>query len=121
MNAESSRSHSIFLITIVQRNTETGAQKTGNLYLVDLAGSEKVGKTGASGQTLEEAKKINKSLSALGMVINALTDSKVLITNVNGFTKSNPFYRRSIFHIVILNSPAFFKNHLAVIQGRLSL
>ena len=62
MNAESSRSHSIFLITINQRNTDTGAQKTGNLYLVDLAGSEKVGKTGASGQTLEEAKKINKSL-----------------------------------------------------------
>jgi hypothetical protein len=79
MNAESSRSHSIFLITIQQRNTETGAQKTGNLYLVDLAGSEKVGKTGASGQTLEEAKKINKSLSALGMVINALTDGKVCI------------------------------------------
>ncbi|KAF9264665.1 kinesin heavy chain [Marasmius fiardii PR-910] len=77
MNAESSRSHSIFLITINQKNTETGAQKTGNLYLVDLAGSEKVGKTGASGQTLEEAKKINKSLSALGMVINALTDPKV--------------------------------------------
>lgn len=77
MNAESSRSHSIFLITIQQRNTETGAQKNGNLYLVDLAGSEKVGKTGASGQTLEEAKKINKSLSALGMVINALTDGKV--------------------------------------------
>jgi kinesin family protein 5 len=77
MNAESSRSHSIFLVTIQQRNTETGSQKTGNLYLVDLAGSEKVGKTGASGQTLEEAKKINKSLSALGMVINALTDGKV--------------------------------------------
>ncbi|KAL5490500.1 hypothetical protein ACEPAI_5333 [Sanghuangporus weigelae] len=76
MNAESSRSHSIFLITINQRNVDTGAQKTGNLYLVDLAGSEKVGKTGASGQTLEEAKKINKSLSALGMVINALTDGK---------------------------------------------
>jgi kinesin family member 5 len=77
MNAESSRSHSIFLITINQRNTDTGAVKTGNLYLVDLAGSEKVGKTGATGQTLEEAKKINKSLSALGMVINALTDGKV--------------------------------------------
>ena len=83
MNAESSRSHSIFLITITQRNTETGAQKTGNLYLVDLAGSEKVGKTGASGQTLEEAKKINKSLSALGMVINALTDGKVLSTSAH--------------------------------------
>ncbi|KAK0547549.1 hypothetical protein OC846_004804 [Tilletia horrida] len=76
MNAESSRSHSIFVISIQQRNTETGSAKTGNLYLVDLAGSEKVGKTGASGQTLEEAKKINKSLSALGMVINALTDGK---------------------------------------------
>ncbi|KAL5635356.1 hypothetical protein ACGC1H_004223 [Rhizoctonia solani] len=76
MNAESSRSHSIFLITIQQKNIESGAMKTGNLYLVDLAGSEKVGKTGASGQTLEEAKKINKSLSALGMVINALTDGK---------------------------------------------
>ncbi|KAG8759082.1 hypothetical protein FRC14_006704 [Serendipita sp. 396] len=76
MNAESSRSHSIFLITINQKNTDSGAQKTGNLYLVDLAGSEKVGKTGATGQTLEEAKKINKSLSALGMVINALTDGK---------------------------------------------
>ena len=80
MNAESSRSHSIFLITISQKNIDTGTQKAGNLYLVDLAGSEKVGKTGASGQTLEEAKKINKSLSALGMVINALTDGKVSIT-----------------------------------------
>lgn len=79
MNAESSRSHSVFVITVQARNTETGTQKTGMLYLVDLAGSEKIGKTGASGQTLEEAKKINKSLSALGMVINALTDGKVII------------------------------------------
>lgn len=76
MNQESSRSHSIFVIQINQKNVETGSQKAGYLYLVDLAGSEKVGKTGASGQTLEEAKKINKSLSALGMVINALTDGK---------------------------------------------
>lgn len=77
MNAESSRSHSIFVITISQKNLVDGSVKSGKLYLVDLAGSEKVGKTGASGQTLEEAKKINKSLSALGMVINALTDGKV--------------------------------------------
>ncbi|KAK4700548.1 kinesin family member 5, partial [Phenoliferia sp. Uapishka_3] len=76
MNAESSRSHSIFVITVQARNTDTGTQKTGSLFLVDLAGSEKIGKTGATGQTLEEAKKINKSLSALGMVINALTDGK---------------------------------------------
>ncbi|ORX44926.1 kinesin heavy chain [Hesseltinella vesiculosa] len=76
MNAESSRSHSIVVMTITQKNMDTGAAKSGKLYLVDLAGSEKVGKTGASGQTLEEAKKINKSLTALGMVINSLTDGK---------------------------------------------
>ncbi|CAG8567315.1 5047_t:CDS:10 [Diversispora eburnea] len=76
MNAESSRSHSIFVITVNQKNLTDGSVKSGKLSLVDLAGSEKVGKTGASGQTLEEAKKINKSLSALGMVINALTDGK---------------------------------------------
>lgn len=76
MNQESSRSHSVFVITISQKDTITGTQKSGVLYLVDLAGSEKVGKTGATGQTLEEAKKINRSLSALGMVINSLTDGK---------------------------------------------
>lgn len=76
MNQESSRSYSIFVITITQKNVEMGSAKSGQLFLVDLAGSEKVGKTGASGQTLEEAKKINKSLGALGMVINALTDGK---------------------------------------------
>ena len=76
MNQESSRSHSIFVITVTQKNVGNGSMKSGQLFLVDLAGSEKVGKTGASGQTLEEAKKINKSLSALGMVINALTDGK---------------------------------------------
>lgn len=44
--------------------------------MIDLAGSEKIEKTGAVGETLEEAKMINKSLSALGKVIYALTDSK---------------------------------------------
>ena len=48
----------------------------GKLYCCDLAGSEKIEKTEATGQTLEEAKMINKSLSALGNVINALTDAK---------------------------------------------
>ena len=57
-------------------NNEDGSQKTGKLYLVDLAGSERVGKTGAQGQTLEEAKGINKSLTTLGKVIVAITDKK---------------------------------------------
>lgn len=76
MNAVSSRSHSVFLINITQTDTTTGSIKTGTLNLVDLAGSEKVGKTGASGQTLEEAKKINQSLSALGQCIHALVENK---------------------------------------------
>lgn len=76
MNKQSSRSHSCFILTVTQNNSETFQCKTGKLYLVDLAGSEKISKTGATGQTLDEAKKINKSLSALGMVINSLTDGK---------------------------------------------
>ncbi|KAN0009274.1 hypothetical protein ACTFIU_006553 [Dictyostelium citrinum] len=76
MNAESSRSHSIFILTIQQKNLKEGSIKTGKLYLVDLAGSEKISKTGAQGTTLDEAKMINKSLSSLGNVINALTDGK---------------------------------------------
>lgn len=47
--------------------------KNGKLILVDLAGSEKAEKTGAEGRVLEEAKTINKSLSVLGNVINAVT------------------------------------------------
>lgn len=76
MNAESSRSHSIFILTINQKNLRDLSNKTGKMYLVDLAGSEKVEKTGAQGTTLDEAKMINKSLSSLGNVINALTDGK---------------------------------------------
>ncbi|CAG9329986.1 unnamed protein product [Blepharisma stoltei] len=76
MNAGSSRSHSIFCVTLSQTNSLDFSTKTGKLYLVDLAGSEKVGKTGAEGKRLEEAKNINKSLTALGQVINALTDGK---------------------------------------------
>ena len=50
--------------------------KVGKLNLVDLAGSERVRLSGATGQRLEESKKINQSLSALGNVIAALTDSR---------------------------------------------
>ncbi|XP_034533695.1 kinesin heavy chain-like isoform X1 [Notolabrus celidotus] len=74
MNEHSSRSHSIFLINIKQENMETEKKLSGKLYLVDLAGSEKVSKTGAEGAVLDEAKNINKSLSALGNVISALAE-----------------------------------------------
>ena len=75
MNEHSSRSHSVFLINVKQENQETEKKLSGKLYLVDLAGSEKVSKTGAEGAVLEEAKNINKSLSALANVISALADA----------------------------------------------
>uniref|UniRef100_A0A4W3HXR3 Kinesin-like protein n=1 Tax=Callorhinchus milii TaxID=7868 RepID=A0A4W3HXR3_CALMI len=75
MNEHSSRSHSIFLINVKQENTATEQKLSGKLYLVDLAGSEKVSKTGAEGSVLDEAKNINKSLSALGNVISSLAES----------------------------------------------
>ena len=62
------------MINVKQENLENQKKLSGKLYLVDLAGSEKVGKTGAEGQVLDEAKNINKSLSALGNVIAALAD-----------------------------------------------
>ena len=74
MNEHSSRSHSVFLINVKQENLENQKKLSGKLYLVDLAGSEKVSKTGAEGSVLDEAKNINKSLSALGNVISALAD-----------------------------------------------
>lgn len=76
MNIESSRSHAILQINLSQKQLFDDTIKRSHLFLVDLAGSEKVDKTGAMGQTLEEAKKINSSLSALGNVINSLTDGK---------------------------------------------
>ena len=81
MNDVSSRSHGVFMITVEQLISDleiNGRQitKIGRLNLVDLAGSERTRITGATGKQLEESKKINKSLSALGNVINALTDSK---------------------------------------------
>ena len=79
MNASLSRSHSIFEVTI-ESNLEIEGKpqiKQFKLNLVDLAGSERQSETGAIGQTLEEAKKINTSLSSLGNVITALVDDKI--------------------------------------------
>ena len=74
MNSISSRSHSIFSVTIYQRNVITESSKTGKIYFVDLAGSEKMSKAGVEGNTmLKEAQNINKSIMTLGMVINSLS------------------------------------------------
>merc|ERR1719182_1368182 len=75
MNATSSRSHSIFTIKVHQKDDEDKNNVFAKLNLVDLAGSERQKGTGATGQTLKEGANINKSLSALGNVINALVES----------------------------------------------
>ncbi|XP_053280581.1 kinesin-like protein KIF3B isoform X1 [Pleuronectes platessa] len=79
MNEHSSRSHAIFVITV--ECSELGVDgenhiRVGKLNLVDLAGSERQSKTGAKGERLKEATKINLSLSALGNVISALVDGR---------------------------------------------
>ncbi|XP_038606447.1 kinesin-like protein KIF3B [Tachyglossus aculeatus] len=79
MNERSSRSHAIFVVTV--ECSEAGPDgrnhiRVGKLNLVDLAGSERQAKTGARGEQLKEATKINLSLSALGNVISALVDGR---------------------------------------------
>jgi len=79
MNEHSSRSHSVFTITV--ESSELGDDgkahiKVGKLNIVDLAGSERQSKTGATGDRLKEATKINLSLSTLCHVISSLTDPK---------------------------------------------
>ncbi|RLN93096.1 hypothetical protein BBJ28_00021946 [Nothophytophthora sp. Chile5] len=95
MNAESSRSHSVFSLLVESFNKTTKATTVGKLSLVDLAGSERAGKTGATADRLKEAQAINKSLSAathsvlwrwafaltaaLGDVISALSTNEKFI------------------------------------------
>jgi len=76
MNEHSSRSHSIITLVCRGENLVDSGTTFGKLHLIDLAGSERVGKTDAVGEQLKEAQAINKSLSALGEVINALGNKK---------------------------------------------
>ncbi len=82
MNDQSSRSHSLFTVylEIEEKGENNNSRiKSGKLNLVDLAGSERVGKTNATGQTFDEGKKINLSLTALGSVIDALSQNRKYI------------------------------------------
>lgn len=73
MNSESSRSHMIFSIVIDTKNPQSGASSRGKISLVDMAGSERVKRSEVTGQGFKEAVAINKSLSALLDVIDALS------------------------------------------------
>ncbi|KAJ4951227.1 hypothetical protein NE237_028059 [Protea cynaroides] len=95
LNTESSRSHAILMVhvkkSVIGREATLSSEngnashlsntikspvvRKGKLVVVDLAGSERIHKSGSEGHTLEEAKSINLSLSALGKCINALAES----------------------------------------------
>ena len=65
MNERSSRSHSIFICTMMQRNTKTDTSSIAKLYCVDLAGSERNSHTGTQDKMAKESIDINKSLFTL--------------------------------------------------------
>jgi kinesin family protein 11 len=75
MNERSNRSHSVFTVTVSTKEKSLEGEeilKVGKLNLVDLAGSENIERSGAIGKQAAEADSINKSLTSLGRVIQAL-------------------------------------------------
>merc|ERR1719437_144802 len=83
MNSESSRSHLVLIITVVSVNKETGEQLRGKILLVDLAGSERLKKSSVEADGEKEAIEINKSLTALGDVIEGITKNQKVIAYRN--------------------------------------
>ncbi|CAN8294001.1 unnamed protein product [Cochlearia groenlandica] len=94
LNTESSRSHAILMVNVrrslktrdglssesngnshMTKSLKPPVVRKGKLVVVDLAGSERINKSGSEGHTLDEAKSINLSLSALGKCINALAEN----------------------------------------------
>jgi kinesin family member C1 len=75
-NERSSRSHSIFILTLKGHCAATNESSEGILNLVDLAGSERLKQSGAEGNRAKETAAINKSLSSLGDVVAALGNKK---------------------------------------------
>ena len=74
MNLASSRSHTVFTITLEQvKASNPDNTIVSKFQIVDLAGSERQSQTGAEGQTQRESIEINKSLFTLRQVITALT------------------------------------------------
>jgi hypothetical protein len=88
MNRESSRSHliyTLFLSTEIELGDGVIIGRSSRMHLVDLAGSERQKYTNTQGQRIKEAGNINKSLSILGNVINAVIEFN------EGKTKFVPF------------------------------
>lgn len=109
MNDTSSRSHAVFSIKVIQKNvmcqinsTEIASEVGSKINLVDLAGSERAKSTKAEGERLKEGAQINKSLTTLGIVINALAEQ----SKQGGKGKSTNFipYRDSTLTFLLKES-----------------
>ena len=100
MNAESSRSHSVCLVTVHQKDTENESKSCyAKLNLVDLAGSERADRTGASGKRLKEGANINRSLFMLGKVIAMLSDGATSADRKHIPYRDSKLTRLSLIHI----------------------
>ena len=97
LNNQSSRSHAIFQLCLKQTFI-LGTTRVSTINIVDLAGSERIKMTNASGSVLDEAKKINQSLSTLRRVIDTL------IENSKTRGKKIPPYRESMLTWVLKDS-----------------
>lgn len=84
---------SVLSVGVMGRNRISGAMLRGKLHLIDLAGSERVSRSGAEGDRLKEAQNINKSLSALGDVIESRSKKK-----------SHTPYRNSVLTFMLKDS-----------------
>lgn len=75
-NERSSRSHTVFQLTLHARNTKTGSKRQSILSLVDLAGSERLSDSKTTGERLRETQCINSSLSSLAGCIHAIATNQ---------------------------------------------
>ncbi|RLN97348.1 hypothetical protein BBJ28_00013597 [Nothophytophthora sp. Chile5] len=109
MNAQSSRSHSVFTLHLQGVNDKDGVMLNGELNLVDLAGSERASRSNVSGERLKETQAINKSLSCLADVFNAIGNkaSHVCLLLCCGallYRSFNPFVCLLLLQIPFRNS-----------------
>ncbi|CAF1221919.1 unnamed protein product [Adineta ricciae] len=108
MNASSSRSHSIFTMTVTMKDSQ-GDMRLGKLHLVDLAGSENISRSGATDKRAREAGTINQSLLTLGRVITALiSNEKHICYRDSKLTRilQDSLCGKTITSIIITLSPA---------------